>query len=228
MTFKNLSILLILCFWISLVFSQETTAVISNIDKELISKRKTFSEVLTDTALMYLHSLTPFREVIKRNAKPEEVSIAPPNEPGVRIVVNGTVTNASGKPLEKILLYFYHTSDKGWYSDTGVHILLHEGDHKHARLFGYVKTDAQGRFKIYTIRPNGYPKTDLAAHIHIQMWKDDGAPLSGIPGELQFADDVRMTEARRKKSIEEGFLIADNAGSKQRPVYNYLIKSIPN
>lgn len=57
------------------------------------------------------------------------------------------------------------------------------------------------------------------------MWKADGTPFLGIAGELQFADDVRMTAARRKKSIEEGFLIANNIGSKEKPVYNYVIAS---
>ena len=224
MTLKNPFTFLI-CFLPSLVFSQDTSEVILKIDKGLNDKNYTISDVLTDTGLMYLHSLTLFREVIKKNAKAEEITIAAPNEPGVRIIVLGMVTNKSGKPLPNILIYFYHTSDKGWYSDTAVHILKYEGDHRHARLFGYVKTDKQGKFKIYTIRPNGYPRSDLAAHIHIQMWKEDGTPLLGIAGELQFADDVRMTEARRKKSTEEGFLIANNMGSKVRPIYNYVIAS---
>jgi len=213
------------CVLPSLLYGQGRADVIAGIDKDLSEKRKTISEVLADTGLMYLHSLTPFREVIKKNANAQEVTIYTPVEPVVRIVVNGQVRDKVGKPLNNLLVYFYHTSDKGWYSDTGVHILEREGDHRHARLFGYVKTDPQGKFIIHTIRPNGYPKSDLAAHIHIQMWKEDGTPLLGIPGELQFADDVRMTEARKKKSMEEGFLIADNTGTKAKPVYNYFIVS---
>ena len=148
-----------------------------------------------------------------------------PTEPGIRIVVNGTVTNNSEKPLANILVYFYHTSDKGWYSDTGVHISKYEGDHRHSRLFGYVKTDSNGKFSIKTIRPNGYPKSDFAGHIHIQMWKEDGAYLLGIPGELQFDDDIRMTEQRRRKSMADGFLIAKNEGTKEMPIYNFMIKA---
>ena len=216
---------LLVCVFPALLSGQDRAGVIAGIDKALFEKRKTISEVLTDTGLMYLHSLTPFREVIKKNANAQEITIVTPVEPGVKIVVNGTVTDKTGKPLNNLLIYFYHTSDKGWYADTGVHILEREGDHRHARLFGYVKTDPQGKFTIHTIRPNGYPKSDLAAHIHIQVWKEDGTPLLGIPGELQFADDIRMTEARKKKSIEEGFLIADNSGTKAKPVYNYFIVS---
>ena len=213
------------CLLTSQIYCQDTLFLISKIDKELKDQEKTISDVLTDSTLMYLHSLTPFREVIKKNAKAEEITIVTNNEPGVRIIVNGTVTSSSGRPLANILIYFYHTSDKGWYSDTAVHIREYEGDHRHSRLFSYVRTNFNGRFSIKTIRPNGYPKSDFAGHIHIQMWKDDGVYLSGIPGELQFDDDVRMTEERRQKSIAEGFLIAKNEGTREMPVYNYIIKS---
>ncbi len=212
-------------FTISLSFGQDTSIVIKEIEHDLISYNKTITEILKDTSLMYLHSLTSFREVIKRNANDDEIEIVSDIEPGIRILVQGMVINEKGNSLSDILVYFYHTSDKGWYSDTAVHILKNEGDHRHSRLFGYVKTDANGKFVIKTIRPNGYPKSDLAAHIHIQMWKEDGTLLSGVPGELQFDDDVRMTDQRRNKSLSEGFLISKNMGTKDNPVYNYVIKS---
>lgn len=224
MIFKNfftLTFILLSC----LLIGRDTTAIIAKIDKELQSKAKTPSQVLTDPGLMYLHSLTPFREVIKKNANSEPITIVAPNEPGDKIVVNGTVTKNSGEPLSNILIYFYQTSDKGWYSDTAVHILSYEGDHRHSRIFGYVKTNAEGKFQIISIRPNGYPKSDLAAHIHIQMWKEDGKLLLGIPGELQFDDDIRMTEQRRQKSASEGFLVAKNKGTKKEAIYNYIIKA---
>lgn len=204
---------------------QDTEMMIYRLDKDLAGKQKTISGILSDPAYMHLHSLTPFREIIKKNAGPDPVTIVTPDEPGIRIVVNGTVTDRSGKPLDGVLIYFYQTSTKGWYSDTGVHIRRNEGDHRHSRLFGYVKTDAAGRFKIITIRPNGYPESDFAGHIHIQMWKADGTYLAGIPGELQFSDDPRMTAERRKRSIAEGYLVADNEGSAEKPVYYYLVRS---
>jgi len=225
MTSKTIITLLVFCFQTLLSNSQDTALVISTVDKDLNSSRKTISDVLSDSKLMYLHSLTPFRDVIKKNANTGDITIVTNTEPGIRIVVNGTVTNSSGKPLANILVYFYHTSDKGWYSDTGVHIRKNEGDHRHSRLFGYVKTNSNGKFKIKTIRPNGYPQSDFAGHIHIQMWKEDGTYLLGVPGELQFDDDVRMTEQRRKKSLTDGFLIAKNEGTREMPVYNFLIKT---
>jgi len=199
-------------------------AVIKKIEKDIISNGKTITEVLKDTNLMYLHSLTSFREVIKRNANADEIEITTDIEQGTRILVKGLVVDQNGTPVPNVLVYFYQTSDKGWYSDSGVHILKFEGDYRHARLFGYVKTDSSGNFKIKTVRPNGYPRSDLAAHIHIQMWKEDGTFLSGVPGELQFDDDIRMTEQRRNKSLAEGFLISKNTGTNDKPIYYYIIK----
>ena len=117
MTLKRIITLFVFCLQTLLSHSQDTALVISTVDKDLNSSRKTISDVLSDSKLMYLHSLTPFRDVIKKNANTGDITIVTTTEPGIRIVVNGTVTNSSGKPLANILVYFYHTSDKGWYSD---------------------------------------------------------------------------------------------------------------
>jgi len=122
------------------VFSQ-AEKIISDIDKDLSENRRTISDVLSEKSLMHLHSSKLFRDVIKKNAEAGEITIVTQNEPGVKTEINGTVTNKAGKPLANLLIYFYQTSDNGWYSDTGAHILVYEGDYGHARLFGYVKTD---------------------------------------------------------------------------------------
>ena len=56
---------ILVCFLPFLVLTQDTSGVIAKIDKDLINKKKTISNVLTDTGLMYLHSLTPFRAVVR-------------------------------------------------------------------------------------------------------------------------------------------------------------------
>ena len=78
--------------------------------------------------------------MIKRNANANEIEITSDVEPGIHILVNGLVVDKNETLVPNVLIYFYQTSDKGWYSDTGVHILKYEGDYRHARLFGYVKT----------------------------------------------------------------------------------------
>jgi protocatechuate 3,4-dioxygenase beta subunit len=172
---------------------------------------------------MSLHSLTPFRDVIAKHAKPGKVIMVTPAEPGKKITVKAGLKTAEGKPLDNALVYLYHTSDKGWYSDTGAHILSREGDVRHARLFCYVKTDAEGRFEIETIQPRGYPNSDLPAHIHINVSKN-GEHVPGVPGEFLFDDDPRLTPERRSRSLQEGFVVAKDSGTAGMHVYFYSIQ----
>jgi protocatechuate 3,4-dioxygenase beta subunit len=171
---------------------------------------------------MYLHSQTPFRQVIKKHAKTGRVKIITNTEPGKKITVRGKIETSSDKTLNNALVYFYHTSDKGWYSDTAAHIFTREGDMGHARLFGYLKTDNKGEFEFETIQPKGYPRSDLPAHIHLMLWKDDNI-VTGVPNELQFDDDPRLTPDRRSRSLKDGNLIEKNSGTATNPVYFYKI-----
>jgi protocatechuate 3,4-dioxygenase beta subunit len=221
---KNIATFIILLFSISpkIATCQNTGSIINSINQQLKQGKTTITKILTTDSLMYLHSLTPFREVIKANAKAEKIKIVNDKEPGLNITVNGLVVNKNGDLQKNVLIYFYQTSDRGWYSDTGVHILMNSGDINHARLFGYLKTNEQGNFSFETIRPNGYPKSDLAAHIHIHFWNEDLKTLHS-PGELQFDEDPRMTPARRARSIADGYLISKNTGTPVKPVYAYTI-----
>lgn len=203
-------------------YAQNDAIIISNIDKQLKENRLSISDVLSNDSLMYLHAQTAFRDMIKANAKPGYLSIITSHEAGTQITIKGSVTDEKGNTIKNALVYVYQTSDKGWYSDTGAHILIYEGDIRHARIFGYFKTDDKGAFSFETIKPKGYPKSDLAAHIHIQFWDKNNEPLFG-PGELQFEDDPRMTPARKAKSLQEGFLISKNSGNEQKPVYEFKI-----
>jgi len=201
---------------------QNATKLIDNINTQLTKGQTSVSKVLADTSFMFLHSLTEFREVIKHHAKTGAVTMISKTEPGKKIAVRGTINASNGKPLNDALVYVYHTSDKGWYSDTAAHILQNDGDTRHARLFAYLKTDDKGQFEIETIQPKGYPNSDLPAHIHIMVWKN-GHLVNGIPGELLFDDDPRLTPERRSRSLGDGYLIEKNSGTLVKPVYSYKI-----
>lgn len=204
--------------------AQKPTDIIKNLDVKLASKDITVSQILQDTAYMDLHSLTAFRDLIKKYAYEDAVTMITLIEPGTRITIKGKLTDEKAQPVKNALIYVYQTSDKGWYSDTAAHVLLMEGDMRHARLFAYLRTNNEGHFTLYTIMPKGYPGSDLAAHIHIQIWDANGEPLRG-PGELQFEEDPRMTDERKERSLEEGYLISRNSGTKQNPIYEYVIKT---
>jgi protocatechuate 3,4-dioxygenase beta subunit len=205
-----------------IAFTQNINAALQKLEKQLDGKTTTVSNILQDSDYMYLHSQTEFRELIKKHAPVGKITIITPAEPGKKIKVKCKVTGKDGKAFTNALVYAYHTSAKGWYSDTAAHILIREGDMRHARLFGYIYTDANGEFEIETIQPSGYPKSDLPAHIHLVMWKDDKFVV-GVPGELLFDDDVRLTSERKQKALQEGFLISTNTGSKSSPLYFYSI-----
>ena len=211
--------------FLSLVFaitakSQTTNDTIKDIGNKLSGGETSVSEILSNKSYMQLHSLTPFRQVIKQNATTRKINLVTDAEPGTRITVSGIVMNVSGKPLTDKLIYLYQTSSEGWYSDTAAHINQNEGDRRHARIFGYLRTDTAGKFSFTTVKPKGYPHSDLPAHIHIEIELNKN---KSFISELLFEDDPRLTGEIRTRSIKENFLIAKNSNTKDPPLYTYLI-----
>lgn len=204
------------------LYSQQNELLINKIDEQLTKGQLTLSSILSDTVYMSLHSNTAFREVVKKHATAGKLIMGNKNEPGKKIMVKGEIKTQEGKAIADALVYVYQTSDKGWYSDTAAHVLQNEGDMRHARLFGYFKTSRDGKFEFETIQPKGYPNSDLPAHIHIAVWKNNNL-VSGLPGELLFDDDPRLTPERKKRSVNDGFLIEKNKGTLQNPLYHYSL-----
>jgi protocatechuate 3,4-dioxygenase beta subunit len=187
---------------------KETDAVQELIDKAkaALESGKSTTTILTDPTFLSAHEWPRFRKLIRESAQASRTTIVTPQEPGESLVVIGRVVDGDGRPMKHAVMYFYQTSAKGWYSDRAAHISAHEGDRKYARLFGYLKTDAEGRFELRTIRPGGYPDSDLPAHIHVEIERPD-KKLGNFTTEVQFDDDARITAAWRKRSQQEGFVI---------------------
>jgi len=137
----------------------EVAALIDAAAKAL--ERGTPSSVLCDARFAAIHAYPRFRATIATHATTAPLTIVAKDEPGERVVL--TLETAPGA-----LVYLYQTSAKGWYSDKAHHIRAHGGDQHHARLFGYVRADNSGVAVINTIRPAGYPGTDLPEHFHIE------------------------------------------------------------
>jgi len=204
----------------SYFLSAQDVQKINELNQQLRNGNMSISKILSDQSLMGMHTLTPFREMIRNNAKAETITIVTPNESGSKIQVRGTIKDANGKPINNGLVYVYQTSDKGWYSDTGAHVLMNEGDRRHARLFGYFKTDANGNFSFNTIMPKGYPRSDLPAHIHLELTTNEG---SGLGTELLFEEDPRLVGQIRQNAIREKFYISKNTGTADSPLYVYQL-----
>lgn len=168
--------------------------------RELLDKGVDGQALLAAKELQGLREVAEFRKAVAERAPTGEVVLTVAGEPGTPLVVRGKVADDTGKPLAGALLYAYHTSAKGWYSDRAPHIASSGnagGDFGHARLFGYVRTDARGDFVLRTVRPGGYPQSTLPEHIHWQVWVDG---KSVAVGELWFDDDARLTKAMRERA----------------------------
>lgn len=223
MTVKNA----LFCLWLTLCFATACHAqapspgeLIDRVGRELAAGKKSVTAVLTDTSLRSLHPLTPFRETIKKYARAEKIKLSAENEPGVFTTVRGLVKSAQGEPVANALIYVYQTDHRGWYSDTAAHVSMMEGDRRHARLFGYLKTDTKGNFEFETIRPQSYPNSSLPQHIHFELF-NAGEVL--LVTELLFDDDPKLTGETRRNFIREGYYVAKNTGTPQRQVFEYQI-----
>ncbi len=207
---------------------EETPAIRELIDRAqaALAAKRTVSALLADESFMPAHAYPRFRSLIREKAPTGTVTLVPTSEPGQRLHVRGTVSDAAGRPLPGALLYVYHTSNKGWYSDKAAHISGNSGDTSYARLFAYLRTDAAGRYELHTIRPAGYPASDLPAHIHVEL-KAAGDPPRVRVTEIQFDDDPRLTPRWRERSRQEGAVIVPvkrEAGGTQSVVADFQLR----
>jgi protocatechuate 3,4-dioxygenase beta subunit len=88
---------------------------------------------------------------------PSSIVIAGTNERGDRFVVTGQAMD-KGRPVAGVSIYAFHADADGLYSRDG------RNSDENARLFGTLRTDANGRYRYQTIRPSGYGR--LSAHVH--------------------------------------------------------------
>ncbi len=163
------------------------------------------SQILTDKKYLSIHPDTGFRELIEKFCSDKILAIAPADEPGKKIKVICTVKDNDGKSIPGALVYLYQTDAKGWYAADAPHVQMFEGDIRHARLFGYVKTNEKGQFELHTVKPSGYPKSDLPAHIHVHV-SANGYRSYGT--EFLFDDDERLVGNIRTNAQRNQFIIS--------------------
>lgn len=121
-----------------------------------------------------------------------EGRIAPAGEPGVPMLLQGTVRTAAGQPAPGIVIYAYQTDAKGLYPSAPG---LQGSAARHGRLRAWAKTDAQGAYRFATIRPAGYPNTDIPEHIHLHVIEPGRCTY--YIDDVVFEDDPRLTPRQR-------------------------------
>lgn len=184
------------------------TGTITNLIDDAAEKLKSgasVSDVLADPRFMQAHPYPRFRKTIREHADSKPLSLCGDSEPGERAVLHLQCLSKDGVPLAGALVYIYHTSSQGWYAAEAFHVRAQEGDRRHARLFGYARTNQNGHLEVKTIRPAGYPDGNLPAHFHVEIVDTSPAVVT----EILFSDDPRLTPDARKRALAEGFVVSE-------------------
>ena len=109
---------------------------------------------------------------------------------GIKIKVTGTVFLPDGQtPAKDVLLYIYHTNQNGEYPTRGGE----KGwEKRHGYIRGWAKTNKDGRYSFYTLKPGVYPDRTSPAHIHLTVLEPDGKYY--WLDEYHFEGDPLLTE----------------------------------
>ena len=119
--------------------------------------------------------------------------IAPAEEPGERLVLEGTVFGEDGEtPASGVVIYAYHTDAEGLYSKRGDET---GNGLRHGHLRGWVRTGEDGRYRFDTIRPASYPDSSEPQHIHMTLLPPGGEER--WIESVHFTDDPLLTERQR-------------------------------
>lgn len=113
---------------------------------------------------------------------PNRKRLAPEDEPGDRLVVEGTVYGPDcSTPVSSALLDIWHASADGEYYDAS----------NNYRLRGRLETDSEGHYRFETIKPGNYPMGGVVrpAHIHFNVSAPDLEPLTT---QMYFAGDPHL------------------------------------
>jgi len=122
-------------------------------------------------------------------------------ETGRKLVVEGVVYERNGRtPSANVVLYYWQTDSGGTYSPSAA---MDASAKRHGHIRGWVKTGADGKYAIQTIRPAPYPHRDIPAHIHVSI-KEPRIANEYYIDELVFDDDNLLTAQRRKQLENRG------------------------
>lgn len=121
--------------------------------------------------------------------------VAGPTEPGRPLRIEGIVFDVRGRAASGIIVYAYQTNAQGLYpTDDRFH---GQAAFRHGRLRGWAQTDASGTYRFDTIRPVGYPNSDLPEHVHMHVIEIGRCTY--YIDDLMFEDDPRLTSSMRRQ-----------------------------
>jgi protocatechuate 3,4-dioxygenase, beta subunit len=122
-----------------------------------------------------------------RQSRRWRIDVVGPKEPGMRIVVAGTIFQPDGRaPAPNVKLFLYQTDAAGWYTRP-------VNNPRQARLHATLWTDGNGRYEFQTVEPAHYADVNPppAKHIHVHM-EPPGLPDHWVDS-YKFAGDPQLT-----------------------------------
>ncbi len=120
---------------------------------------------------------------------------------GQKLLITGTIFKLDGKtPAPNVKLYYYHTDINGYYANREG---LDQRVVRHGYIRGWVKSDENGKYSIYTVRPAPYPNEEMPAHIHPAI-KEPDIDKEYYIDEFVFDDDKLLTGKPRRAMENRG------------------------
>jgi protocatechuate 3,4-dioxygenase beta subunit len=128
------------------------------------------------------------------------INLSKADEPGEPLLLRGTIYKPDGKTSAPgIVLYVYHTNNAGVYGNGSNES---EWGRRHGRLRGWLRTKADGRYEVHTIKPGRYPDRSDPAHIHLTVWEQGKDPY--WIDEVVFAGEPGVDAAYRAERQNRG------------------------
>ena len=119
---------------------------------------------------------------------------------GQKLLVTGKTLKTDGSPVADVIIYYWQTDNTGYYTPKDY---LDSNVKRHGYIRGWVKSDSQGNYAIYTIKPKAYPNRDIPAHIHLSI-KEAKVKNEYYVDNLVFNYDPLLTTAKRNKLENRG------------------------
>ena len=131
---------------------------------------------------------------------PSSIRLAPPGEPGVPMRITGRILDGAGRTRSDVVVYAYQTDHAGIYPRPGQQLGFEAM--RHGRLRGWVRSDAQGRYAIDTIRPGSYPDEEMAEHVHMHVLEP--GCFTYYIDDLMFLDDPKLSAEEQREAHGTG------------------------
>lgn len=161
------------------------------------------------------------RSLLRKHARETGAEMVGAWEPGAPILIHGRVLDADSlEPIARASVELVHADASGRY--------FKEDGPFNPRLFAYLTTSRDGKFRVKTIRPGTYHDDDgvlAPSHVHFSILAERYRDFNA---EFLFQDDPLLTGDRTATAEREGLPIATRSGVRNGiPEYSVTLRLQP-